>query len=327
MFKIRYPLIYVVLGNGCNMNCNYCVKRETSQITHKINPAIYSFLHELNCGDRRTITFYGGEPTLYFNEMKCIVENLKDKFGFSTMTNGKAITTEMVNFFNEYFRSVNLSWDGEKSVLTRGYDSVATNKENLLKINNLWLTGVITKYNYPLDMLNSYREFDKEYYKIHNQHVCVYLNVPIKSFESDIFDIDYDRVHKEIEYIMNYEGKDDLTLFVKEQSLNSWGSKYYAETESFLCKCGCALALGIDGTIYACQNNNIPIGNINCHYPRMLERLHSFNRMDKEECESCKIFKLCSGGCYFPGDMEHFCKAQHSILEPIVDYLERGKNG
>lgn len=150
--KRKVHTVFLMLGNNCNMNCKYCLQHPlvTRQLTNKVNPEIYDFLkecaEELGVNQKLHIQFYGGEPLLYFETIKEVVKHTKDYCWFSVITNGKAVTKEMVTFFNTYNMPVTISWDGPNVLETRGYDVFAVEEKRklLLDIEQLGLSAVLS---------------------------------------------------------------------------------------------------------------------------------------------------------------------------------------
>lgn len=105
--QIKYS---IYLGSKCNLDCKYCHREATEE--HGVTDTL---LEKIKDADR--ITFIGGEPTMYMDEIKKVVDNTHAKY---------AITTNGVNFdrYRDYFKKhdffVCISYDGNESL--RGYD-------------------------------------------------------------------------------------------------------------------------------------------------------------------------------------------------------------
>lgn len=98
--------LFLMLGNSCNMNCAYCLQHPLvhKPLSREVNPEIYDFLGEVAQENTRTLhlQFYGGEPLLYFRTIREVVEEIKRRkipMTFGIITNGRALTDEMVRFF------------------------------------------------------------------------------------------------------------------------------------------------------------------------------------------------------------------------------------
>ena len=75
----KVDTIFMMLGNSCNLNCVYCLQHPLvhHQIATNINPDIYDFIRQVseeNDGDICRLHFYGGEPLVYYNQIKVILK-------------------------------------------------------------------------------------------------------------------------------------------------------------------------------------------------------------------------------------------------------------
>ena len=175
-FDNEITKIFLILGDACNMSCAYCkahLANSRVEITKKnISPQALAFLEKTIKETPTLINFYGGEPLLYFETIKYIIDTLNIPVGdviWSTMTNGRSLTPEMVEYFNDKKVTVNLSWDGEKTSILRGFDVFADKKlrETILGINDLWINSTLTTLNYPQEIIGSHKIYLEKYQQIH----------------------------------------------------------------------------------------------------------------------------------------------------------------
>ena len=198
------------------MNCRYCLQHPlvNTPLTNEINPEIYDFLCQLAYENKNhilNINFFGGEPLLYFNNIKEIVKELNSrnsvKFNYSIMSNGKAISNEMVKFFNQNDFMVGISYDGNNTIKSRLFD--VFNDENikykLLRIRNLCLSGVISSENTPLDILQGFTRINKEYKKIHNYNININIDVIMDTGLNDknLLNCNYEEIKKQMNNMFN----------------------------------------------------------------------------------------------------------------------------
>ena len=110
-----------ILTDDCNFNCSYCMqKKEKKTIDSQTIEAAVDFFYPFLTGtDTVTISFYGGEPTLAYEQMKYAVLLLQEKnktdskqFQFMLTTNGSLLTDDMLGFFNRHQFVLLLSFDG-----------------------------------------------------------------------------------------------------------------------------------------------------------------------------------------------------------------------
>lgn len=108
----------IYLGSRCNMHCVYC-HREADII----EPALSQKVIDLVKGrDDLIIKFMGGEPTLYIDDIKKVVEAAPE-CEFQIATNGVGLK-DFLPYFQEHNFRIVLSYDGGEKDL-RGYDPLA----------------------------------------------------------------------------------------------------------------------------------------------------------------------------------------------------------
>ena len=348
--------IFLMLGSKCNFRCKYCMQcgKEgiTSPLPEEINPEIFEFIKELaNQQNPQTLGlhFYGGEPLVYFNSIKKIVNETKNisNVRYSIITNGRLITDEIANYFNNNDFAVCVSWDGKISNITRGYDifSDPINKKAILKINNLCLNAVYSSYAYPLDILKDFSEISFEYSKIHNYHTDFNID---EIFDTDIqdrtlFDIDYNRMYNEIDNIFKRYCTDNpeqtniaektyigylLSRINNYIKANDNGFEY-----NYLTNCGSGITvlnMDMQGNLYNCHNSSVVIGMIKDNYVKYISNLIKNDNSKKfyKVCKDCKVLSLCRGGCKLMSKEKRensYCKLKKAVFSPIIDNLL--KNG
>ena len=106
--------IIIYLGSKCNMNCPYCHREQNGQ-EFGVSQKLLDYVKNKEC----LIIFKGGEPTLYMDDVKKIVE-AANKAKFRVNTNGKLLD-KYADYFKEHNFQVCISYDGDNNEL-RGYD-------------------------------------------------------------------------------------------------------------------------------------------------------------------------------------------------------------
>mgnify|MGYP003156255155 FL=1 len=96
------------------MNCPYC-HREIAESEIGISDKLLEFLKKRRC----TITFKGGEPTLYMDDIKKVV-NAADKAVFEISTNGMFLE-KYIEYFRKHQFKIFISYDGDNNRV-RGFD-------------------------------------------------------------------------------------------------------------------------------------------------------------------------------------------------------------
>ena len=189
----------------CNLSCRYCIEHDVVNhaMAKEIDPMIIDWLLDIaNNIHPINILFWGGEPLVYFDTMQKVVDMVKSKEGnknitFSMVTNGKLLNDKTIPWIKENLKGFGLSWDGRNSKITRGYDVIAQNKENLFKLDKegLWgFDGVFSSYCYPKDYLDDCYEVQKEFgheISVHIENLMQYdtelPNPQLKKFDENKF--------------------------------------------------------------------------------------------------------------------------------------------
>ena len=336
--------VFIILGSSCNLNCRYCMQHAlvTKQITNSINPKIYEFLKQLaqQMQEKKThLVFYGGEPFIYFNNIKEIVDSTKSYCTFSAISNGKAITEEIANYCTDNRIHVTLSWDGKNVLKTRGYDALQDYVHSpLLHLGSMSLSAVLSAYAYPLEILESFAKIQEIY------HGCLSTNIDIifdtGCAEKDLLDIDYDRLHTEMQDLCRYYARitdsykvrpfNYIEPYLEHTKISFIDSLlHHIKADTVRCSCGngyTVLNMDLQGNLYNCHNDRQVIGTIDSNYDDYIAKVKEFDicRTDiPAHCKDCSVFPLCKGGCKlipFTNKIStDFCKLRKCIYEPVLE--------
>lgn len=340
--------IFLMLGNGCNMNCRYCLQHPLvhHQITQKINPDIYDFIEQVkkeNGEKRLRIHFFGGEPLIYFNQIKEIVKNVDD-VDYSIITNGKAMTDEMVDFFNDHQIPVTISWDGKNVLETRGFDVFDERyplRRRLLRLDLLGLSAVMSAKAYPKEIMESFQEISDEYFKLHGYGIRLNVDEIFDTGldDKDLLNMDYERVRHEMEEMTNLcisHLKSGGTRNLSDIYINMFFEriKEYCNNdgkyERVMCCCGngySTLNMDLDGNLYSCHNTSQAIGTIYDSYFKYLAKVIEGDntKSRRTECSVCPAVSCCQGGCKLLSDevrSETYCKLKQAVFGTVVLTLQ-----
>lgn len=312
-------MVFLIVGKCCNFNCSYCIQGDTHRVTDsvKVSPEVINYLNNFH----NRVTFYGGEPLLYFDKIKeVLVKTRESGNSYSLMTNGSLLKKYHIDFLNRYGVNIHVSWDGYNSQKSRGRDVMRENWGVIRQADKLWIPAVIHSYNYPGDMLDAVDLLDKEYFALHGYHLNTFLNPIVKRGQGNIYNIDYDRIRNDIERIIRNPDT-HVKQVLLEYAYNSFMK--WQDSSDYLYKCGYCIALGLDGTVYQCKNSSRIFGT--------LEKLDEWwdwqvaNDLNKNaDCVNCSVFSFCRGGCrILEKYQEEFCLTQKAFFEPLVYWIKR----
>lgn len=347
--------IFIMLGNSCNMNCKYCLQHPLvhEPLTKEINPEIFEFIKECTeeNGERPVhLQFYGGEPLLYFDAIQKVVEKTKGmNCTYGIITNGRALTDTMVDFFNDYNIPVMISWDGPHVLQTRGFDSLDPRKplrRRILRLNRLGLSSVISSKAYPREVLEAMQGISNEYYSLHGYQIMVNLDTIFDTGLPDksLLDVDYDRVEKEMTdmavlYLESkLSGKQNRREYTKLSFMESLFyslKNFYLDREGVwkgvTCSCGngyTTLNMDLSGNLYPCHNTSVKAGNIHDGLFTYLNAIWKGDptKKHKKKCLDCLAVAFCKGGCKLVSDKareETYCKLKQAMFVPVLSVFQR----
>ena len=161
--------------NRCNLSCPYCFHSQTEKDIdfYTADMAVrYIIMNATIQKVKPSISFFGGEPLLMFNEIiKPLINKYQDSINWTITTNGTLLTENIIDFFTENNVSILLSIDGCKEV--QDIQRPLKNKESsfnklkniipylLLKQPNTIFRSTISRYS--LDYLNKNIETAKNF--------------------------------------------------------------------------------------------------------------------------------------------------------------------
>lgn len=343
--------IFIMLGHECNMNCKYCLQHDVVNVAlgKDINPDIYNFINDIarNQNENLGLQFYGGEPLVFFEKIQEFINGLKEhnmpnNVYFTMITNGKLLDEEKVEYLNKNFSHVTISWDGRNSEITRGYDVVKENKENIFKLNNFSFSGVLSAYNYILDYLEDCEEVNRDYVENYHGHT-LYFNVDelldVNMQNQDLKQFDYDKVQEQMtqlceEYRLHFQENKPISVirkkFIEEKIgyiRNAINQKSFAPNRD-RCGNGCeVLNMDLQGNLYKCHNTDTKIGYIRDNYFDIMKNVFDLDKTKdtSKKCNECLVQIICRNGCPLVNDKargEYYCKMSYQMNYPIMQLIK-----
>lgn len=343
--------IFIMLGFSCNFNCLYCMQHEfkTDNVVNlSYNTDIIEFIKLYACkqpdDNPLRIIFFGGEPLLYFETLKDIILNLKDvNINYSIITNGSLLTDEIIEYLNSNNICVSVSWDGKTTKLSRLIDVFETNKENIFKLDNFYISSVLNAYNSPKSVLDDILNISNEYNALYDTNKFIGFNLDnlydLGNCNKDVFNINFDKYREDIldiitRYINDQENCSE-TEFVYINNIIDMIKSYqeYDEESNNKQYSPCmngikVLNLDLQGNLYLCHNNlDKKLGTIYSSVDEYMEKYFTYNKNFKfyvENCVECPIRFCCDGGCMLLSEDEkknYFCKQKKAMYLPIIESL------
>lgn len=306
---------YILIVNpttNCNFNCWYCYEthnkqaKMTEQTLGNIKNLISTLISERTELKTFHLSFFGGEPLLYFNQvvkplMECtrtVCEANETLYSYAFTTNGYLINQEMIKWFSR-FKEINfqITFDGGREFHDKvrypnskkgSYDKIINNVKSLLSIQHY----VTLRINYTannIDSVSSIYEDIKDITTLQRKKLVIDLHRVWQDNQNDNLE---DKVH---ETIMLFRGNG---FNAKQQLLDNVRDPCYAD------KANEAL-INYNGDVFSCTARDFET------FPRdgyltdegvIVWENDSYNKrinakFQNEPCLTCRIMPLCCGGC------------------------------
>ena len=249
--QIKYYSLSIFLGGGCNLDCSYCfVDKENLE---KVSPNVPELKRGISfflkhSAKEPTINFTGGEPLLYWKELKELIEylrrNEKKKVFIVLSSNGTLLNKERSEFLTKNNVGLSISLDGKqnindakrifkndkkRSVFTTVWKNIKNLDKEKIKISLVFTPQTVSRLteNIKFFVGNGFRlmDFYPEVYGLWSKNQ---LNVLKKSF------------HEFSKFFKSTPGI-KISFMTKGLEKNS---------ENFCCQ---KLNLGPDGNFYLCD--------------------------------------------------------------------------
>lgn len=325
--------IRILLGHACNFRCKYCQQKHTAKelITdEEINNLQKLIIDNLDLSILETVQYWGGEPLLYWNEIKkfrSFFKKVAPRAGTCIITNGSLMNEDIYNEIkNDNNFSIILSHDGPGQYL-RGPDPLddkSTSKKYLLSLCKIKNTDPNFRNNYDQNFAVNpvltketinLKELIKYYDNVFGQKVAIAESIPVIPTNPEAAKYAYD-LNKLNEYSeMLFQNLKELG-FVQFNNFKTqfdlFTSKLQSEDfEIGPTKAQCfttdprMLVIDIHGNILPCQTfqahetlengDSCNCGNISNMNDIHMPTVHGIGSRTK--CQNCLVASFCMGAC------------------------------
>lgn len=354
--KPNLETVFMLLTDVCNLECAYCfikgntpkdkpVRIMSQEIAQEAIDMYFSNLRPTKF--RKTVVFYGGEPTLAFSLLKWIVEYIQNQYpeeyakfdvGLLVITNGTKITDEVAAYFAEHREiALNISLDGnkdtndQKRVYADGsgsFTEIIDGIERLHKVGRRDINISVTIDSHNIDKLD-------EMFMLHERF----------HFQSINFNPLLDTINREIDpNYTEHATKKLLEYFERAREIGLYEDRIMRKVRAisrgvlhpFDCRAtGEQLAISPDGFMGICHEG---VGYKNFFFGKVSKSLvFEKNPIVQEwslrsplmmqQCFNCPSLGLCGGGCAYCAYLRHgtiwaiddkFCKHSLAVLNWII---------
>lgn len=305
------------LGGDCNLACPHC---HCSPSRFEYNPKIIKWI---NSRSYQRIVFGGGEPLLYFDTIKRIVNDLEKEYQFKIVTNGTLLDTEKVDWLNQHNFLVIISFDGFEGER----DTALSPKWEIAKqLKHLGLSVCCYPGNMDFHKIAQDITILKEQYDLKNIETESFLNhinfphqtryapnVLVTKKQAEEYIYQYLRL-LEIPFKAYMQGTPLDRIFLLKRALKRWVvPKTY---KGCVCCNDVTHSLTIDGRFMFCPYGNQFVGDI--------ETGIDFNRVNElipDRCKDCELWNVCRNTCV-ANITTHECyitQQMNRLLNELID--------
>ena len=346
--ELNITNVFLILGDECNFSCRHCVQEpyhEVKKIELKEpSDKVLQYLNHLYSirsvkDEKIFLKFWGGEPLLYMDTIRKVVEKLGNRFNYSITTNGLLLTDEIVEYCNEKKIHVTLSNDGPETSCIRRLNVLDIDdiRERFMKLNLKSLNCIVTAHS-------------QDYFKIwdyfENKCPGVYVNFePLLynwEFPEDLYQFDVNGYKNTMDLISEkafeatIDGVMNKELYLIQNIVNKVvgivkkiKNGVVEEVKAFPCmQVRQVMNIDLDGNVYSCHNNKKLIGTVEDHY---LDLIDSYDNSVSitDTCKQCEFFTLCGGGCPLELDnknKQQLCEIRKIFYNTAIEYIKMFKD-
>ncbi len=305
-------LLTIAPTRACNFACPYCFEenRTASIMSEEMEEKLVQFIEKHKKVTDLSITWYGGEPLLYFEKIKSLndkIEKLGKTYSSFLVTNGYLLTPEVISKLNDMkITGIQITLDGRKEThdsrrhLIGGgatYDVIVANIDNLMASD--W-EGVL-KVRVNVDMTNKedfadvYRFIKERYSEQFGKRVDVYPGF-----------VHSEAVNPDTSCYFDSGDKGQFLVdLYREYGINALSVFPHMVLGGCTMTRRNAYVVGPKGELYKCWDDvgreELEIGSVdsftNWNMPLVAEGMIGASFLEDEKCRECFFFPICDGGC------------------------------
>lgn len=319
----------------CNMNCPYCYENDSyikKAISKDMSDKIFLFIDKYvnqNKIDELVITWYGGEPLLYYDNLLYLMDKMieiKEKYNLkiyqSMITNGVFLNYERAKFLKEKYglKNYQITLDGPKETNDKrrhlineksSFDIILRNMKEIVDIVNISLRTNVDKNNKE-DVKNLYIILKEEgiLNKIKLSISNVYKSESVNKYRGYMDDLEFSQ------FKINLLG-DIATIggnnFFKDNMLDPIENFCSATMKH-------TFAFDYEGNVYKCWydlgSEKNRVGNLN---QGNINNIPLKNKI-KDYCKDCSWLPSCMGDCPRLFADRAYCHINKDEFKDIIYY-------
>ncbi|MDR2651563.1 MAG: radical SAM protein [Prevotellaceae bacterium] len=297
--------------SDCNFKCSYCFENSPEPIymNEDAENELIKFIEKHNNIESLSITWYGGEPLLAFDNIQSItnkVKSLKIAYSASMITNGYLFNKDNIKELEELkIQSLHITLDGLENIHNRRRVHKTESDSFRRILDNIKLISEISPNTNIIIRVNVDKENYEEYHKLYqflkdtfgDKITNIYPGFVKKTYGScssseDILLTNKEQTNFLLEQYLRY-GIIDNSHFLPHS--------FYSEC---IARCINGYLVSPDGYLYKCWtdlgNLNESIGHLsgkNFNADNLAKYMVGGDPFSDKKCRECKFLPVCGGGC------------------------------
>jgi len=348
----NFTKVYLMLGQACDFNCRHCLQHPAhNHLTKHPSEKLIRYLQHLADirphGLRRisptiNLTFFGGEPLLYMNSVKEVMEKVNRKnVRYTLISNGNTLNRDHVDFFNSEGVHFAVSNDGPKTDRIRDRN-VLEDDEFLRLFNRIDSRSICTTlhaFNQDLYALWDYLKEKCGDIPLSYEFLVLNWQMP-----EDIYSYDFAAWERTCERVKQrlfeaYSGSTENISHLREAQLflPYINNRFrFLENKAEFPLCGSYrqhINLDLDGNHYLCHNGFGKFSSCENEGTKVANmaqvRFLKLRQEHGKPCGQCDALPFCHEGCPFSAwsSMQEkqcrFMKIFSSKIREFMDLVDR----
>ena len=306
--------VNILIGSACNLKCGYCLQSgERSPADHKADEATFArrLSEVLRDEPIQRISYWGGEPMLYWKRIRLIHSILKANG--VVPADKSIITTNGRRLSEDYVRYANAHSDIWTVVSCHDGEFTDAQLDKIFELKHFSMSELIHSKRTDLWELRDWYWRLKERYGV-APRLCTHFLRATDGCSKDYYmsrsDIDTFCAHVKDVVRMARMG-DEWALWQCDQLLFE-RNRIRRKSEGPLCQRAEQISVDMHGNLYECHHNysasNISGNLFHRVIPIVREGTYKPDRFYKtSKCQTCEILDECRGGCYCSNTHEEDC--------------------
>ena len=335
----------IMMGTACNMNCRHCSQMPIKRLgdcSFVLSDKVWEFLcnyvgYRASLYDGKlngVLTFWGGEPLLYWDSVKRTILALEDRFGILNdvgvkilvVSNGLLLSEDVVSFVNGHKINFGMSFDAPFPTAVRG--AVPENVCRLAReIDFLSVFGFCNN-RYNCDMLLAFRCLSAKFPNAKGIRVSPNLTMSF-DMPDDIVDYDWDKVRDNYRKLRIAAQLDDgfaLNCYLMRYLKEIYKSAKFPLEERIVKCCLTGRDLGVtpDGRVTFCSNSDFFLATVDDPWEFYLRRRKEFGLASMPKaCKECRHSDICGKHCLLDRkDGDGMFMSCRKYLLPLYDIIK-----